>query len=122
MGGDFALVIFAVLFPVLLVGELALLAVLWRSGGGRLPRIVEEQAVPAPADQVANEVWSVSLWLVATAATMSLAFVAAFIAVHVLLFTFGTEVAFIGLISSAIVLAAIPVVIGLVMRRRTHSR
>jgi hypothetical protein len=120
--GDFALVIFAVLFPVLLVGELALLALLWRSGGGRLPRIIEDKAVVSPSDQVASEVWSVSLWLVASAATMSLVFVGAFVAVHILLFTLGTEVAFVGLISSAILLAAIPVGLGLLMRRRARNQ
>jgi len=122
MGSDPALVIFAVLFPVLLVGELMLLAILWRSGGGRLPRIVEEKAVPAPSDHVASEIWSVSVWLLATGAALSLEFIAAFVTVHVLLFTLGTEVAFVGLITSAIVLAGTPLVVGLLMRRRTRSR
>lgn len=124
MGDDLALVIFAVLFPVLLVGELVLLVVLWRSGGGRMPRITPtlEGHGHGPRDQVTSDVWLVSVWLVATGLAMGLGFVAAFVAVHVLLFTLGTEVATLGLLVSAAFLAAIPVGVALVMRRRARRR
>jgi hypothetical protein len=122
MGNDMVLVVFAVLFPVLLIGELVLLVLLWRSGGGRLPRIVQPPEAAGPRDQVANDVWMVSVWLIATGLAMTLGFVAAFVAVHVLLFTVGTEAAMVGLIVSAIFLAAIPVAVALLMRRRGRGR
>lgn len=127
MGDDLLLVIFAVLFPVLLLGEVVLLIVLWRSGGGRLPRMTgpadAHGAVAHPtADHVAHEVGLVSAWLITTGVAMGLGFVASFVAVHVLLFSFGTEVAMVGLVVSAVFLAATPAVVALVLRRQARRR
>jgi hypothetical protein len=120
MGDDLLLVIFAVLFPVLLLGEVVLLVLLWRSGGGRLPRIVGPAATHGPADRVANEVGLVSAWLISSGLAMAVGFVASFVAVHVLLFSFGTEIAMLGLILSAGFLIAIPIVVAVVIRRQAH--
>jgi hypothetical protein len=132
MGNDPALVIFAVLFPVLLVGEIVLLALLWRTGGGRLPRfasprdgaaagnVVPERA--AHEDKGASEVWLVTVWAVSTGLAMGMAFVATFVAVHVLLFTLGTQAAMVGLIASAIFLGAIPIAVAFVVHRRAKPR
>jgi hypothetical protein len=137
MGNDPALVIFAVLFPVLLVGEAVLLALLWRTGGGRLPRLSAppEAAAPEghgpetaepqraePEGKVASEVWLVTVWAVSTGLAMAMAFVATFVAVHVLLFTLGTQAAMVGLIGSAIFLGAIPVVVAILVHRRARPR
>lgn len=127
MGDDLLLVIFAVLFPVLLLGEVVLLLVLWRSGGGRLPRLAGPSethgaAAHGTADHVANEVGLVSAWLISSGLAMGLGFVASFVAVHVLLFSFGTEVAMLGLIVSAVLLAATPVVVALMLRRQARRR
>ena len=122
MGNDPALVIFAVLFPVLLVGEIVLLAMLWRASGGRLPRLAAPHQPPGPHDHVANEVWLIGVWLAATGLAMGLGFVAAFVAVHVLLFTFGSEAALVGLLVSATFLAAIPIGLALIMRRQARRR
>jgi hypothetical protein len=127
MGNDPALVIFAVLFPVLLVGEIVLLALLWRTGGGRLPRLASprESAETGGAGhegKVASEVWLVTVWAVSTGLAMAMGFVATFVAVHVLLFTLGTEAAMVGLVISAIFLGAIPVVVAFVVHRRAQPR
>jgi hypothetical protein len=127
MGNDPALVIFAVLFPVLLVGEIVLLALLWRTGGGRLPRIAtpRESGVSERSShegKVASEVWLVTVWAVSTGLAMGMGFVATFVAVHVLLFTLGTQAAMVGLVISAIFLGAIPIVVALVIHRRALPR
>ena len=91
---------------------------------GRRPvaRIVQPPEAHTAHDQVANDVWQVSVWLIATGLAMTLGFVAAFVAVHVLLFTFGSEAAMVGLLASAVFLAVIPVVVALLMRRRARQR
>jgi hypothetical protein len=134
MVNDPALVIFAVLFPVLLVGEIVLLALVWRAGGGRLPRLASpgEGAPPArtniaadqaaPEGKVASEVWLVTVWAVSTGLAMGMAFVATFVAVHVLLFTLGTQAAMVGLVISAVFLGTIPIVVAFVVHRRARAR
>jgi len=121
MGNDPAMVIFSVLFPVLLVGEIVLLALLWRTGGGRLPRVARPEH-QGTEGQLANDVWLVSVWLISTALALGLGFVAVFVAVHVLLFSIGTEAAMVGLVVSAVFLATIPVVVALVIHRRARRR
>jgi hypothetical protein len=127
MGNDPAMVIFAVLFPVLLVGEIVLVALLWRTGGGRLPRLASPGRGAAPDGRVApdgkvSEVWLVTVWAVSTGLAMAMGFVATFVAVHVLLFTLGTEAAMVGLVVSAVFLGAIPVAVAFVVHRRSSSR
>ena len=131
MVNDPALVIFAVLFPVLLVGEIVLLALVWRTGGGRLPRPTSHgEGTPtstaaehaAPDNKVASDVWLVTVWAVSTGLAMAMAFVATFVAVHVLLFTLGTQAAMVGLVISAVFLGAIPIVVAFVVHRRARSR
>jgi hypothetical protein len=127
MGNDPAMVIFAVLFPVLLVGEIVLVALLWRTGGGRLPRLASPREGAAPTgpgepESKVSEVWLVTVWAISTGLAMAMGFVATFVAVHVLLFTFGTEAAMVGLVVSAVFLGAIPVVVALVVHRRSRSR
>jgi hypothetical protein len=126
MGNDPALVIFAVLLPVLLVGEIVLLAVLWRTGGGRLPHLASpreglEAGSTGSEGKITGEIWLVTVWAVSTGLAMGMGFVATFVAVHVLLFTVGTEAAMVGLVVSAIFLGAIPVVVAVVIHRRARS-
>ena len=130
MVNDPALVIFAVLFPVLLVGEIVLLALVWRTGGGRLPRLASPgEGAPAnaageraPEGKVANEVWLVTVWAVSTGLAMGMGFVATFVAVHVILFTLGTQAAMVGLIVSAVFLGTIPIVVAFVVHHRARAR
>jgi hypothetical protein len=135
MVNDPALVIFAVLFPVLLVGEIVLLWLVWRAGGGRLPRLASpgdgspstHAAAAHPANaahehRVVSEVWLVTVWAVSTGLAMGMAFVATFVAVHVLLFTLGTQAAMVGLVVSAVFLGTIPIVVAFVVHRRARPR
>jgi hypothetical protein len=122
MGDDLLLVIFAVFFPVLLLGEVVLLVVLWRSREASPRPGLRAPQPPTHADQVAGEVGLVSTWLISSGVAMAIAFIAAFVAVHVVLFSFGTTLAMLGLILSVAVLGAIPVVMAFVLRRRAHHR
>jgi hypothetical protein len=126
MGNDPALVIFAVLFPVLLVGEIVLVVLLWRTGGGRLPRLSSPREGAAPngagePEGKVSEVWLVTVWAISTGLAMGMGFVATFVAVHVVLFTLGTEAAMVGLVVSAVFLGAIPVAVAFVVHRRSRS-
>lgn len=120
MGDDLLLVIFAVLFPVLLLAEVVLLVIVWRSGGGRLPRIAGPGDAMTPRGHVANDLGLVSTWLISSGLAMGLGFVASFVAVHVLLFSFGPEIAMLGLIVSGVLLAVTPIVVALLLRRQAR--
>ena len=63
----------------------------------------------------------VATWLVLTALTMACGFMAAFVAVHALLFTLGRGAALVGLIASAAILTYVPVACGRVIRHRVGS-
>jgi hypothetical protein len=60
-------------------------------------------------------------WLALTLLSMAVLFIVLFIATYGLLFVFGKEAATVGVILSAIILAATPVVWAVVLHRRAHS-
>jgi hypothetical protein len=60
-------------------------------------------------------------WLALTVLTLAVEFIALFIASYGLLFTLGREAATVGVVLSALILGATPVVWALVLRRRAHS-
>lgn len=60
-------------------------------------------------------------WLALTVLTLAVLFIVLFIATYGLLFTLGKEAATIGVVVSAIILAATPVAWALVLRKRAHS-
>jgi hypothetical protein len=71
---------------------------------------------------IVDDVWMVSVWLVATGLLLGLGFVAAFVAVHTLLFALGPDAAMAGLVVSGVFLAAIPVGVAFVVRRQARHR
>jgi len=111
-------VILAVLLPLALVAEGLFAALVWRLNGWETPRFL----APRPGDQSRGRPpgWGliVVAWLVLTTLTVWFGYLAAFVALHALLFTFGTTAAWIGLIVFAVLLAATPLVWGLVILRR----
>lgn len=60
-------------------------------------------------------------WLALTLLTMAVEFVVLFIATYGLLFTLGREAATVGVVASAIILAATPVTWAFALRKRAHS-
>jgi hypothetical protein len=62
----------------------------------------------------------IGTWLVLTGLTMSLEFIIGFIFSYALLFALGTGAATVGVVASAIILVATPLVWALVLRRRAR--
>lgn len=60
-------------------------------------------------------------WLALTLLTMAVEFVVLFIATYGLLFTLGPGAATVGVVVSAIILAATPVMWAFALRKRAHS-
>ncbi len=112
--------LFTVLLPLLLVGEAVVGLLLWRLSGHPMPAVLN-RPVAQGAGHLGSEVRLVGTWLVATAATLWIGFLVAFVAVHVILFTIGETAALAGLIASAAVLGAVPIAWAFVLFRRSRS-
>jgi hypothetical protein len=113
-------VAFTVLLPLLLIGEAVLAFVAWRFTGHRTPEVLRHP-MGGPGGRP-SEVRAIGMWLGLTVVSLWLGFLAAFVGVHALLFTFGTGPAFVGLIVSAIALAAVPLAWGVVIARQARQR
>jgi hypothetical protein len=111
--------LFAVLLPLLLVAEGAVGLLVWRASGHPMPAVLR-RPLGASASRLGGEFRLVGLWLAATAATVWIGFLVAFVAVHLLLFTIGETAAQVGLFGSAIVLGAVPIAWAFVLFRRAH--
>jgi hypothetical protein len=114
-------VMFAIMFPILLVAELVLVVAVWRVGQGRLPTVVVRHGPIDRRGRVLNDVWLFSIWLLVSGTLVGLGLSAAFVAVHALLFTFGGGVAMAGLIVSLLAALAVPVVLGLLLWRHVRQ-
>ncbi len=94
----------AVLLPLLLLVEGLVAALLSSVNGWHAPRLLGPLAT----------------WSVLTALTVWCVYLVAFVGVHALLFAFGTEAAWVGVIVTAIVLVGAPVAWGVLIRRQAH--
>lgn len=94
----------AVLLPLLLLVEGLVAALLSNVNGARTPRLLGP----------------IATWSVLTALTVWCVYLVAFVGIHALLFTFGTEAAWVGVIVTGIVLVATPFAWGLLIRRQSH--
>ncbi len=94
----------AVLLPLLLLVEGLVVAFVNNVSGGHTPPLLGPLAT----------------WSVLTALTVWCVYLIAFVGVHALLFTFGTEAAWVGVIVTAVVLIATPFAWALLIRRQTH--
>lgn len=94
----------AVLLPLLLLVEGLIAALLSSVNGWHGPRLLGPLAT----------------WSVLTALTVWCVYLVAFVGVHALLFTFGTEAAWVGVVVTTIVLVAAPVAWAVLIRRQTH--
>ena len=114
-------VVFALTFPILL-GVLILLAiVVWRGSGLEAPDVLAAPSQRSRGGRLLGDLRIVTMWLLLTAATVVATFIVGFALVHALLFTFGQGVATAALIGSGVVMAAVPVVWGLVIRRHVRG-
>lgn len=111
--------LFTVLLPLLLIGEAVLGLLLWRVSGHPMPGAFR-RPVAEGAGHLGTEVRLVGAWLAATAATLWVGFLVAFVGVHLLLFTIGETAALAGLIASAAFLGAVPIGWAFVLFRRAH--
>jgi hypothetical protein len=93
----------AVVLPLLLLGEAFVVALVWFANGWEAPRPVV-----------------VATWFVLSTLTMWCGFVVAFVAVHALLFTLGTEAAWIGVLGGLAFMLATPIAWAMVIRRQSH--
>jgi hypothetical protein len=93
----------AVVLPLLLLGEAFVVALVWIANGWEAPRPL-----------------AVATWVVLSALTMWCGFVVAFVAVHALLFTLGTEAAWIGVLGCVAFLLVTPIAWAMVIRRQSH--
>jgi hypothetical protein len=112
----------AVLLPVLLVVDGVLAVVLWRWNGWDGPGLLPSRWGGGRRGKLAGEARVAGTWLLLTAVVLWVIFLAAFMIVHTILFTFGTGAAFLGLVASSVLLIATPFATGMVIRRRAHRR
>ncbi len=111
--------LFTVLLPLLLAAEAVIGVMLWRASGHPMPALLR-RPIAQGAGHLGAEVRLVGTWLAASAATMWIGFLIAFVGCHVLLFTIGQPAALVGLIASAAILGAVPIVWAFVLFRRTQ--
>ncbi|HEX7949630.1 MAG TPA: hypothetical protein VF494_04705 [Candidatus Limnocylindrales bacterium] len=111
--------LFTVLLPLLLVAEAVVGVLLWRLSGHPMPEALR-RPLTVGAGHIGAEFRLVGLWLVVSAATLWVGFLIAFVAVHLLLFTIGETAAQVGLLCSAAVLGAVPIVWAYVLFRRVN--
>jgi len=111
--------LFTVLLPLLLIGEAVVGLLLWRVSGHPMP-VALRRPITAGAGHLGAEVRLVATWIAVTAATLWVGFLVAFVGVHVLLFTIGQAAALAGLIASAAILGAVPIIWAFVLFRRSN--
>jgi UPF0716 family protein affecting phage T7 exclusion len=111
--------LFAVLLPLLLIAEALVGVMLWRVSGHPMPDTLR-RPLTAAGSHLGAEVRLVATWVAATAATLWVGFLAAFVGVHLLLFTIGQGAALVGLIASVAILGAMPIVWAFVLFRRSR--
>jgi hypothetical protein len=111
--------LFTVLLPLLLVAEAVVGLLLWRASGHPMPAVLN-RPVAQGAGHLGSEARLVGTWLAVTAATLWVGFLIAFVAVHLILFTIGETAALAGLIASAAVLGAVPIVWAFLLFRRAR--
>ncbi|NJD28091.1 MAG: hypothetical protein FIA92_07320 [Chloroflexi bacterium] len=118
---DPLLVVFALTFPVLLGVTILLAIVVWRGSGLEAPDVLAPPRAQARGGRLLGDLRIVTVWLLLTAVTVVGAFIVGFALVHALLFAFGQGVATVALVGSGIVLAAVPVAWGLVIRHHLRG-
>lgn len=114
-------VVFALTFPILLGVAILLAIILWRESGIQAPDVLAPPRPQARGGRLLGDLRIVAVWVLLTGATVVALFIVDFALVHALLFTFGQGVAGAALIGSGVVMAAVPVVWGLVIRRHLRG-
>ncbi len=111
--------LFTVLLPLLLVAEAVVGVLLWRFSGHPMPEGLR-RPLAVGTGRVGAEFRLVGLWLLVSVVTLWVGFLIAFVTVHLLLFTIGETAAQVGLLASAAVLGAVPIVWAFVLFRRSR--
>ena len=114
-------VVLAVLLPFLIIAAGLLAALAWAVSDHATPPSVARIADDARHGRPVGTGALVATWLVLTGLTLWCGYVLAFVVVHALLFTFGSDVALVGLVVSAAFLIATPIAWGLLLRRQSRA-
>ncbi len=114
-------VVFALTFPVLIGITIVVAIALWRSTGLPAPDVLAAPAPQARGGRLLGDLRLVTVWLLLSAVTLLGAFIIGFALVHALLFAFGTSVASLALVGGTVLLVAVPIGWGLVIRRHVRG-
>ncbi len=111
----------AAMLPFLVLGQGALVLIVWRASGGRFrsPLFV---LPPRPRDRLPALFLLAVGWLAITAVTLWCAYLTAFLAVHLVLFWFGVFAAWVAFAAAVPLLAAVPLGWGWLLLRETRVR
>lgn len=114
-------VVFALTFPVLIGAAIVVAILLWRGSGLRAPDVLAAPVQDDPGRHLLGDVRIVTVWLLLSAVSVVGLFIVGFAFVHALLFAFGTSVASVAAVVGVAALVAVPVALGLVIRRHLRG-
>jgi hypothetical protein len=106
-----------VVVPLLLLVEGIVVLLVWAHLDGGMPWLVSGWRTPG-REGVRGD--SVGYWLIATTATALAGWIVSFISVHALLFAFGSLAAWLGIATSIVVIAALPIGWAYLIERRAR--
>lgn len=106
-----------VVAPILLFIEGLIILVVWGQLEGGMPWLIGRWHA-AGRSGVGGA--SVGYWILASTGTALVGWMASFIVVHQLLFSFGTTAAWAGLVASVLLMALVPIVWAVIIDRRSR--
>lgn len=119
MDVDTASTLVMVVAPILLLLEGLVVLVVWGVLGGGMPWLIRRWHA---AGRTGVGGAAVGTWLLASTVTALVGWMVWFIAIHALLFQFGTAAAWAGIAASMVFMAAIPIVWAIVIDRGARHR
>ncbi len=119
MDVDTASTLVMVVAPILLLVEGLVVLVVWGALSGSMPWLVRSRRA---AGRTGIRGAAVGTWLLASTATAIVGWMAWFVAIHALLFQFGTAAAWAGIAASMAFMAAVPIVWAIVIDRGARRR
>ncbi len=106
-----------VVAPILLLIEGLVVLVVWGQMEGGMPWLIARWHASGRAGVGGA---SVGYWLLASTLTAIVGWLASFIVIHQLLFSFGTTAAWFGLVGSIVLMALVPIVWAVIIDRRAR--
>jgi len=119
MDVDTASTLVMVVAPILLLLEGLVVLVVWGVVGGGIPSPIRRARTAGRAGVGGA---AVGTWLLASTVTALVGWMVSFIAIHALLFQFGTGAAWAGIAASMVFMAAVPIFWAIVIDRGARHR